>query len=254
MANHGQHLEFSTTVHKAFGYSLIAAGLTRLVEICFVLNDRPTPSTSLSDSKVRAFQHLPPFLLVLSGLTFMSATEEQMQWVAGSGMDATTYINILFSGSFIIYLVGVGMLDFYELEGTRREKRDRIREGVRDGLGDEELGGGRGWLEGVWSRFPGQGRRLNEMRSGGMRRDTAEYEQMPLTEGRESVDVRLGGREGSGSGSGSGSIESVEMGTRRYPREESGETVFELGDEEDEDNGSDGYWKESERERRSARV
>lgn len=146
------------------------------------------------------------------------------------------------------------MLDFYELEGTRREKRDRIREGVRDGLGDEELGGGRGWLEGVWSRFPGQGRRLNEMRSGGMRRDTAEYEQMPLTEGRESVDVRLGGREGSGSGSGSGSIESVEMGTRRHAREESGETVFELGDEEDEDNGSDGYWKESERERRSARV
>jgi len=86
MANHGQHLEFSTTVHKAFGYSLIAAGLTRLVEICFVLNDQPTPSTSLENSKVRAFQHLPPFLLVLSGLTFMSATEEQMQWVAGSGV------------------------------------------------------------------------------------------------------------------------------------------------------------------------
>lgn len=161
-------------------------------------------------------------------------------------MDATTYINILFSGSFIIYLVGVGVLDFYEFERGRREKRERIREGVRNGLRDEEVGGGRGWFEGVWSRFPGQGRSLNETR-----RDTAEYEAMPLTSGRESVDVRSGG----GSGSGSGSIESVEMGTRRnHHREESGDTVFELGDEEEEDDGGDGYWKESERERRSARV
>lgn len=102
MANHGQHLEFSTNIHKLFGWSLMAAGFCRVVEICFVLRDAPTPDLSDEEAehagdgpqRPKAFQHLTPFLLVLSGLTFLSATEEQMQWVAGSGMDSTTYGNV----------------------------------------------------------------------------------------------------------------------------------------------------------------
>jgi hypothetical protein len=87
MSMHGQALEFSTSVHRFFGASLIAAGLARIVEICFVLHDAPTPGVT-STNGPKAFQHLTPFLLTLSGLTFLSSTEEMMQWVAGSVMDS----------------------------------------------------------------------------------------------------------------------------------------------------------------------
>ncbi|GAA5916652.1 Ytp1p, partial [Sporobolomyces salmoneus] len=247
MANHGQHLEFSTTVHKAFGYSLVAAGLTRLIEICLVLHDEPTPSLSASSSSSsdrkslvpRAFQHLPPYLLVLSGLSFMSATEEQMSWVAGSGMDSTTYVNVLFSGSFVIYLVGVGMIDFYEWTRgpTREEEARREVEGRESEEGGETLTRtARGWFENVIAgRFPGQGRRLEETRTTTATR-MGDYESMPLTgDRRDSVDVRNEDE----------SQESFELSERRR-RAESGGTVFELGEEEEVDRGEDGYWKEDE--------
>ncbi|GAA6018593.1 hypothetical protein JCM8202_000573 [Rhodotorula sphaerocarpa] len=155
MANHGQHLQFSTDVHRLFGWCLMAAALARIIEVCFVLQDGPFASasaTSNSDSGsgpgsesrqqrpvARAFQHLPPYLLVLSGLTFLSATEEQMQWVAGSGMDSTTYANILFSGAFVIYLVGNGLVELYlHLGRGGAREDDDAEEDV-----DEEGGSGR---------------------------------------------------------------------------------------------------------------
>ena len=44
-------------IHGLFGYSLIAAGVLRIVEVCFVLNDQPTTNTA-----IRTFQHLPPYV------------------------------------------------------------------------------------------------------------------------------------------------------------------------------------------------
>ncbi|GAA5919595.1 hypothetical protein JCM1841_001067 [Sporobolomyces salmonicolor] len=267
MANHGQALEFSTSVHKLFGASLMAAGGARIIEICFVLKDEPTPPTSAHQGP-RAFQHLTPFLLVLSGLTFLSATEEQMIWVAGSGMDSTTYANILFSGAFAIYLAGVAMVDLYQAEQRRREKAQDARERNADPEqgGSFGRGGGRGrsWIgmslpaiaAGLLSNFPSPGQRPDgEERfssaagraNGHLRSDTADYESMPLTAGRESVDVG-GGASGSGSG---GSIESVALERRDGARARteadrrtagSEETVFEVG--EYEDDGGDGYWEE----------
>lgn len=75
MSAHEQPTEFSTRVHTLFGFSLVAAGAARIIEICFVLNDGPA---SADRSQHRAWQHLPPYFLVLSGLTFLSATEEQV--------------------------------------------------------------------------------------------------------------------------------------------------------------------------------
>jgi hypothetical protein len=43
-----------------------------------------------------AFRHLPPFLLVASGLLFMSATDEELEHVHDAGMDHVTYILIFF--------------------------------------------------------------------------------------------------------------------------------------------------------------
>lgn len=73
-----------------FGYALMAAGVLRIIEVCFVLEDKATPH-----GVIRAFQHLPPYvstglsirkrililrqLLVLGGTLFMSATNEEMR-------------------------------------------------------------------------------------------------------------------------------------------------------------------------------
>ncbi|GAA6064650.1 hypothetical protein JCM10212_005236 [Sporobolomyces blumeae] len=310
MANHGQALELSTKVHQAFGFALMAAGLTRGVEVSFLLKDRPTPSlyepssASSSDPTLddddddnsgarprvpgdgattrsrapRSFQYLPSFCLVVAGITFISATEEQMAWMAGPevGMDSTTYINILFSTSCIVYLVGVVFVDLYDHEAGKRVVEQARREGIArhdvEGTTGESYSsrrrGERGatsaagrWLEHAFgtvaSKFPGIGRRVDGRDPSApgpyARRDTLEYEQMPLTRG-DSGDV---GRSGSGglardrttSDGSSGSVESVEMDDRSTraagrARRDGGrdETVFEIGDEDDQ--GGDEYWEE----------
>ncbi|GAA5925569.1 Ytp1p [Sporobolomyces koalae] len=231
MANHGQHLEFSTTVHKAFGYSLIAAGFARIIEICFVLSDEPTPELDGNDTSPKAFQHVAPFLLVLSGLTFMSATEEQMSWVAGSGMDSTTYINILFSGAFVIYLVAVAMVDLYALTKVKPRAGEPRGRNFEDQVDLEERGR---WFRNAWTRVVTGSSR--DERAG--RTTTNEFESVPLTSGDDSI-VQ-------GETNPDTSQESFELTSRgsRPTRQE--ETVFDLGDEEDddEDRGDDGYWKE----------
>jgi hypothetical protein len=57
LSAHEQHLMISSKIHGLFGYALIAAGVMRLIEICFVLNDNATPH-----GVVRIFQHLPPYV------------------------------------------------------------------------------------------------------------------------------------------------------------------------------------------------
>lgn len=43
-------------VHTIFGYTLMAAGLSRIIEVCFVLNDK-----NYADEP-KAFQHLCPYV------------------------------------------------------------------------------------------------------------------------------------------------------------------------------------------------
>jgi hypothetical protein len=57
MSAHPQSLMLSTMVHTAFGYTLMAAGATRMIEIAFVLKD----SRGLA-GEPNSFQHLPPFV------------------------------------------------------------------------------------------------------------------------------------------------------------------------------------------------
>ena len=60
MSAHPQSLQLSTMVHTVFGYTLMGAGLTRLIEISFVLKDKNTLSEDGSDAS--SFQFLPPFV------------------------------------------------------------------------------------------------------------------------------------------------------------------------------------------------
>jgi hypothetical protein len=97
-SGHAQHLPLSTMVHAVFGYTLMLAGIARVVEICFLLKDRPAQDEPAS------FQHLTPFLLFAAGFIFMSASEEQLALIDSVGIDHVSYILVLYSLAFILYL------------------------------------------------------------------------------------------------------------------------------------------------------
>lgn len=63
---HVQKLEVSSLVHKVLAWALGSAGVVRIVEICFVLNDQPSGEGPRGEG-VKAWQHLYPYLLTLTG-------------------------------------------------------------------------------------------------------------------------------------------------------------------------------------------
>jgi hypothetical protein len=70
MSSHPQHLPLSSMVHTVFGYTLMAAGLSRIIEIAFVLRDAHTIS---EDGDANSWQYIPPFVspsLISSGLIY----------------------------------------------------------------------------------------------------------------------------------------------------------------------------------------
>lgn len=60
MGGHPQQLHLSEMIHTIFGYSLMGAGITRIIEIAFVLKDEGT--LSMDGSNPNSFQYLPPFV------------------------------------------------------------------------------------------------------------------------------------------------------------------------------------------------
>ncbi|KAI0761773.1 hypothetical protein BD413DRAFT_485346 [Trametes elegans] len=135
MSDHAQALMLSTKVHAVFGYTLMSAGLARIIEVCFVapkytqdvvesdshsehtLDGNREDVAAPSPNPSRAFRHLPPFLLVASGLLFMSATDEELHFVNDNGMDHVTYVLIMFSIAFIMYMLIVTLIHLYSTSG-----------------------------------------------------------------------------------------------------------------------------------------
>ncbi|KAF2086901.1 hypothetical protein K490DRAFT_43229 [Saccharata proteae CBS 121410] len=111
MSAHPQSLPLSTMVHSVFGYTLMGAGLTRIIEISFVLRDKPAVDDS--GAELNSFQHLPPFLLYASGFLFMGATEEQMALLSDAHVTHVTYVLILYSIAFLLYLFVNMLLHMY---------------------------------------------------------------------------------------------------------------------------------------------
>ncbi|KAI0196803.1 hypothetical protein EV127DRAFT_88721 [Xylaria flabelliformis] len=109
---HPQHMAVSAEVHKMYGYTLMAAGATRIIEVSFVLRDRAT--LSADGRETNSFQYIPVFLLYASGFMFMGATEEQMKLIAGSGMDHVAYILILFSLAALLFLFTLMLIHVYD--------------------------------------------------------------------------------------------------------------------------------------------
>lgn len=61
MSAHPQHLKLSAHVHTVFGWTLMAAGAARIVEIAFVLKDRDALSDTDAE-EVNSWQYLTPFV------------------------------------------------------------------------------------------------------------------------------------------------------------------------------------------------
>ena len=131
MSAHPQELMISAMTHKMFGYTLMAAGLTRIIEVSFVLRDKP--GVSDDGREHNSFQYIPVFvsrpqhlcllclqqintpqLLYASGFLFMGATEEQMTLLAGSGIDHVAYILILFSLASLLFLLTLALVHVYD--------------------------------------------------------------------------------------------------------------------------------------------
>jgi hypothetical protein len=139
MSDHAQALMLATKVHGMFGRTLMLAGLTRIIEVCYfvpsyatlgdlvaaddtsedTLADGPISRNILSSRSAgaKAWQHLPPFLLVASGLLFMSATDEQLQFVHRQGMDHVTYLLSFYSLAFLLYAFVVFLVNLYSTSG-----------------------------------------------------------------------------------------------------------------------------------------
>jgi len=231
MGGHAQANEFSTSVHKLFGAALGCAGLARTIEICFVLHDQPAPSGG-----VRAWQHVTPYFLTLGGLTFMNGTEEEMTWLEGSKMDFTTFANGLFSEAFLVYAVACALVELYErLSKPREVTADDAERGDAPPTSPPSSN----WLPAIIAQLPPFLTQHTTASRLGFSRPTRPTTGADGTgvEGYEAVPLQSTGA------SPSSQNVQAEPGTSSQG---SGETMFELG--EDEDDGGDDFWEEKEKE------
>ncbi|KAJ6605844.1 hypothetical protein B0H10DRAFT_2076115 [Mycena sp. CBHHK59/15] len=141
MSEHAQHLMVSTKVHAMFGYTVMLAGLTRIIEVCFfsaptkapdVVDDDNVSDHTLTEPSPRypsaaskAFRHLPAFVSdSVSSVLFMSATDEELQFVHDNEMDHVTYILIMFSIAFLLYALIVFVIHLYATTGRNAAARE----------------------------------------------------------------------------------------------------------------------------------
>ncbi|PHH60996.1 hypothetical protein CDD81_962 [Ophiocordyceps australis] len=112
MSAHPQELMVSAETHSMFGKTLMAAGVTRIIEIAFVLRDQQ--SLSHDGRTWNSFQYVPVFLLYAAGFLFMGATEEQMNLVDQSSLDHVSYILIIFSLAFLMFSFANMLIYLYD--------------------------------------------------------------------------------------------------------------------------------------------
>ncbi|WYZ46814.1 hypothetical protein EsH8_IX_001039 [Colletotrichum jinshuiense] len=112
MSAHPQELPISAMTHAMFGKTLMAVGITRIIEVAFVVKD--AVGVSEDGRQTNSWQFIPVFLLYASGFLFMGATEEQMELVANSGLDHVSYILILYSFAFLLFLFTMMLIHLFD--------------------------------------------------------------------------------------------------------------------------------------------
>ncbi|KAG5925430.1 hypothetical protein E4U42_004307 [Claviceps africana] len=133
MSAHPQELMVSAMTHSTFGKTLMAVGLTRIIEVSFILKDKQ--SVSEDGRSWNSFQFIPVFLLYAAGFLFMGATEEQMNLVAQSRMDGVSYILILFSLASLMFLFVNMVIHLYDRLANPVLKTKSVANGRAHGSG-----------------------------------------------------------------------------------------------------------------------
>ncbi|KAI9315919.1 hypothetical protein BX666DRAFT_2019578 [Dichotomocladium elegans] len=103
---HAQHVPNSGQIHSYFGYMLMAGGLSRIIEICFVWKQ--------GDFNISPFQYIAPLTLMLSGMLFMGSNEEQLGYLNAVDIDVSSYSNVLLSFGFIVFLFSLCLMLLWE--------------------------------------------------------------------------------------------------------------------------------------------
>ncbi|ORX52767.1 hypothetical protein DM01DRAFT_1383930 [Hesseltinella vesiculosa] len=103
---HAQHVPNSGQIHSYFGYMLFAAGLSRIVDICFVWKP--------GHFSIHPWQYLPSLLLVLAGLLFMGSTEEQLMLLSEMMIDVGSYSNVLISFGLFVFMFAYLLITLWE--------------------------------------------------------------------------------------------------------------------------------------------
>ncbi|KAI9277026.1 hypothetical protein BDA99DRAFT_494697 [Phascolomyces articulosus] len=124
---HAQHVPNSGQIHSYFGYMLMAGGLSRIIEICFVWKE--------GEFSISPWQYLPPLTLILAGHLFMGSTEEQLMYLNGSDIDVSSYSNILLSFGFAVFLFALALILLWE-KLTRYDPSTNTRTQPDDAGGD----------------------------------------------------------------------------------------------------------------------
>ncbi|ATY62698.1 integral membrane (Ytp1) [Cordyceps militaris] len=119
MSAHPQELMVSAMTHAMFGKTLMAVGVTRIIEIAFILKDKQ--SLDESGRTWNSFQYIPVFLMYASGFLFMGATEEQMILVDAAGLDGVSYTLILYSLAFMVFLFSNMLIHLYDRLSSKEE-------------------------------------------------------------------------------------------------------------------------------------
>ncbi|CAG8485578.1 414_t:CDS:10, partial [Diversispora eburnea] len=117
MSSHAQSSEISRSVHKNFGFALISASIARIIEVSF-----------LKDKVITPFHHLCPYLLILSGLLFMGANEEQIDVLEDNNFDAYSYGLVHASIAFLIFLYVHLQIDLYWRSGENDGEPEYIED------------------------------------------------------------------------------------------------------------------------------
>ncbi|CAO3653586.1 unnamed protein product [Mucor hiemalis] len=104
---HAQHVANSGPIHSYFGYMLMAGGLSRIIEICFVWKQGEF-------KEISPWQYIPPLTLTLAGLLFMGSTEEQLGLLTFLDIDVGSYSNVLLSFGFVVFVFAFLLIYLWE--------------------------------------------------------------------------------------------------------------------------------------------
>ncbi|KAI0339545.1 hypothetical protein BDW22DRAFT_1361074 [Trametopsis cervina] len=114
---HGQELAIYSKMHAAFGFTLLAAGGARLLEVLLLKPKYVSPSDVhdttygwQANENVRRLRnlarpllYLPPFLFMCSGFLALGSTDEGITYIHQRGVDLQTYIFLIYTAALLLY-------------------------------------------------------------------------------------------------------------------------------------------------------